>query len=77
MKNLALITFGLILFCSCKKTYTCDCNATLPDEQRINYKHTIKNSSKKNAETECYNIEYNEEQEVQRNGGSYICDLRK
>lgn len=69
-----LIGIGVALI-SCKKTYTCDCNATLVEET-MNEKHTIKNTSMKDATTECQNIEYNIDQEYRLNGGSYICDLR-
>ncbi|MFN5416491.1 MAG: hypothetical protein ACK5B9_05500 [Flavobacteriia bacterium] len=74
-KNVYFITLGCMLLISCKKTFTCDCNATL-SEGTINYKHTIKNETEKNATVECQNIEYNTDQEYRLKGGSYICDLR-
>jgi hypothetical protein len=67
---------GAFVLVSCKKTSTCDCRATLKDAETVNYKHTIKQSTKKGALTECQNIEYNQDQEFRKNGGSYICNLR-
>lgn len=75
MKKVIIIIGISVVLISCKKTFTCDCNATLV-ENTTNEKHTIKNATKKSATTECQNIEYNIDQEYRLNGGSYICDLR-
>lgn len=74
MKKIGIL-ISVIVLVSCKKTYTCDCNATL-SETTLNQKHTIKNATKRNATIECQNIEYNKDQEYRLQGGSYICDLR-
>ena len=75
MKKIFILSLSSFLFFSCKKTFTCDCNVTLP-ESSTNAKHTINNARKKNAIIECQNIEYNFDQEYRLKGGSYICDLR-
>ncbi|MBI2258048.1 MAG: hypothetical protein HYU67_04015 [Flavobacteriia bacterium] len=75
-KTIYLLCICGLTLVSCKKTLTCDCNVTIPNTPTENFKHTIKGCTKKTAQKECENIEYNQDQIYRNQGGSYICDLR-